>query len=145
MPASRSPGDSAGNRPRIVVVDDCPDLREMLLWALEREGYEPVGVADGQEALASIARAAQDGRTPEVILLDLEMQGMDGWTFLQRFRLQWQGLSPVPRVVVATALEGAGIDAATLGVQAVVRKPYRVGQIIAVIGAFCPGGTGAGA
>jgi CheY-like chemotaxis protein len=114
------------------MVDDRPDLRELLMWMLERAGYEPMGAADGQEALTFIAQAAQDGRAPAVILLDLEMPGMDGWTFLQHFRLQ--GLSPLPQVIVTTAL----------GVQAVVRKPYRLGQIVALIVACCPGGNGTG-
>src|SRR2546429_8406175 len=61
---------------RVLVVDDDPDIRELLFTALEDEGFEVVPAGNGQEALAII-----ETFRPDVIVLDLMMPVMDGWQF----------------------------------------------------------------
>nr|BBH94930.1 hypothetical protein KTA_31290 [Thermogemmatispora argillosa] len=123
---------SEERQPIVLVVDDNPAIRDMVAWALELDGYEPAEAAEGQEALAWVDNAVREGRYPAVILLDLAMPGMDGATFLQRLRSQWEPAYPFPQIVVVTA--GAGLTtAAALDVQQVIVKPFHVRDLLDVI------------
>jgi hypothetical protein len=81
---------------RALVVDDDADLRQHLRDALKKEGWEVDVAADGREALARLAK-----QTPEVILLDLVMPGMDGFEFLTVLQQQ-EEVRSVP-IVILTA------------------------------------------
>lgn len=65
----------------ILVVDDAFDIRDMLREVLEAEGYSVDTAANGLEAL----RAVYQSR-PVLVISDIAMPEMDGWTFLQRLR-----------------------------------------------------------
>jgi adenylate cyclase len=60
---------------RILLVDDDPDIRDVLSTALHDEGYQVCCLANGAAALSLLRSAAR----PDVILLDLMMPEMDGW------------------------------------------------------------------
>ena len=62
---------------RLLIVDDDDDVREMMQEVMERRGYEVMAVESGAEALALIAH-----ETPSLILLDLEMDDINGWEVL---------------------------------------------------------------
>ena len=126
------PNGRDGHRSIVMVVDDSPSIRDMVSWALELEGYEPVEATEGQEALAWIIHAAREGRYPSVILLDLAMPGMDGRTFLKHLRDQWQRGLPLPAIVVITA-GTEQYDETDWEVQEVVVKPFRVRQLLDVV------------
>jgi two-component system response regulator MprA len=66
----------------ILVVDDDPDLRDLIVLLLTGEGYRSISAADGQAALETIAAHG----CPRLILLDLRMPRMDGEAFSQAFR-----------------------------------------------------------
>jgi len=119
-------------QPVVLVVDDNPAIRDMVSWALELDGYEPAEAAEGQEALDWLNNAMREGRSPSVILLDLAMPGMDGNTFLQRIQKQWEASLPRPAIVVITAGTG-GPDAASLGVEQVIVKPFHVRDLLDVV------------
>jgi len=57
----------------ILVVEDEDDIRELLRYNLEKEGYQVIPAATGEEALQAV-----QGRLPDLILLDLMLPGMDG-------------------------------------------------------------------
>ena len=78
---------------RILVVDDDTDIRALLRELLERRGFAVTEAADGRQALQELY-----GGRPDLVLLDVGMPGMDGWTTLERIR----ELSDVP-VVMLTA------------------------------------------
>ncbi len=80
----------------IVVVDDDPDVREMLTYALSERGYQVVAMAGGAEALAYL----KSSPPPRLILLDLVMPDMDGWTFLAE-RNRDPALLRVPVIVLS--------------------------------------------
>jgi len=69
------------HRPRILVVDDEPAIRESLRMILEFEDYRVDEVASGSEALAKVAE-----RAPDAVLLDIKMPEMDGLEVLTGFR-----------------------------------------------------------
>ncbi len=117
------------SQPVVLVVDDNPAIRDMVSWALELDGFEPAEAAEGQEALDWMNNAAREGRYPAVILLDLAMPGMDGSMFLERLQKQWEVSHPLPAIVVITAGTG-GPDAASLGVEQVIVKPFHVRDLL---------------
>jgi CheY-like chemotaxis protein len=68
---------------RILVVDDAPDMRVLCREALGRLGHEVVTVRDGEEALSFLELAPD---LPDLVLLDVQMPGLDGWEVLERIR-----------------------------------------------------------
>ena len=70
-----------GDQKRVLVVDDDASIRELLSTALEDDGYEVVPAINGADALSVCERWR-----PDVIVLDLMMPIMDGWTFAKRLR-----------------------------------------------------------
>jgi CheY-like chemotaxis protein len=88
----------AATRPRILVVDDDPSIRDLLSLVLQDEGYDVRTAADGPEALDVLGRCP-----PSLIVLDLMMPGMDGFEFVSKVRRkqQWQAIP----IAVLTAKE----------------------------------------
>ena len=86
----------------VLIVDDDPDVRHRLRTVLERNGRSVQEAADGAEALKHVVE-----NPPHVILLDLTMPVMDGFTFLHRLR-ETPGCADIPVVV----LSARDIDAA---------------------------------
>jgi CheY-like chemotaxis protein len=117
----------------ILVVEDDKDLRESLSDALEMEGYATVCVENGKAALKHLATGAR----PCVILLDLMMPVMDGWTFRQEM-MKDASLSAIP-VVVMTAATPA--RAAAIAAEVVLYKPLHMGRVVGVVQKHCPEGA----
>lgn len=74
-------GEGGSRAGRVLVVDDEPDTRTLLLERLALAGIEASGAADGASALDAVRRLR-----PALVLLDLMMPGMDGWEVLRRLR-----------------------------------------------------------
>lgn len=70
---------------RVVVVDDQPDAAEMMAAALELEGYLARTAADGEQALPII-----EAFRPHVVLLDVNMPGMDGSELTRQLRARYE-------------------------------------------------------
>jgi len=102
---------------RVLVVEDDPGNRELLVRMLEKEGYEVVEAANGSAALECVA-----GNLPALILLDLMMPVMDGFAFLEALR-QVPEFAKIP-VVVVTAKDLTPQDRDMLrgSVQQVIQK-----------------------
>jgi CheY-like chemotaxis protein/anti-sigma regulatory factor (Ser/Thr protein kinase) len=86
----------------ILVVEDDPDLRDIISARLEHAGYRVVQRADGADALAYLRQAA----APSLILLDLAMPVMDGWEFLHE-RNRDRTLHAIPVLVLSGQREAA--------------------------------------
>jgi DNA-binding response OmpR family regulator len=113
---------------RILVVDDEPQVVWVLQLALDAEGYEVLTARNGLEALAQIAEGH-----PELMVLDVMMPRMDGWSVMRE--LSKLPESERPRVVMVTAL-ASGRDRATaaeLGVDAYVPKPFDMDHLLGVL------------
>ena len=82
----------------VLVIDDDPDTRERLRTLLEKDGWSVTEAENGQEGLDRL----EAGR-PDIVLLDLTMPVMDGFTFLERMRAR-PDCADIP-VVVLTALD----------------------------------------
>ena len=88
------------NNERILLVDDDPGLRDLLLRYLEREGYTVKGACDGAQA-----RRALDQGHFDLIVLDLMLPGEDGLSLLKRWRV-----GGVPTPVIMLTAKGDEID-----------------------------------
>src|SRR3954471_20009891 len=66
---------------RILVVDDDDDIRGLVRTLLERAGHEVSDASDGREGLRELYAAS-----PDLVILDVAMPGLDGWEVLQRIR-----------------------------------------------------------
>lgn len=111
--------------PRILVIDDDSDIREVVGEALQFAGYEVTTARDGREGLIQ-ARSFR----PTLILLDLMMPGMSGWEF-RAAQLRDAALKAIP-VVVVTAL-GTDPD---IQVEAVLAKPFRLEDLLVRVRGF---------
>src|ERR1041385_9189136 len=90
-------------RPKVLLVDDYPDAREMYSEYLEFCGFEVGEAANGMEALERAVDAA-----PDIILMDLSLPVMDGWEATRRLKADTRTAS-IP-VVALTGHALAGIS-----------------------------------
>jgi CheY-like chemotaxis protein len=116
-------------RAPILVVDDDPDILDMLREALEGAGHQVVTARDGLEALERL----RTGR-PSLILLDMRMPRMDGWEFARAAR-ERGNTAPV---VVITAAGDARAWAKEIAAEAYMAKPFTISQLLGVVDRFGP-------
>jgi two-component system alkaline phosphatase synthesis response regulator PhoP len=112
----------------VLVVDDEPQVVWMLTFSLEAEGFETLTARDGVSALAEIRE-----HHPRLVLLDIMMPIMDGWTVLEQ--LQQLPAADRPKVVVVSARASLRdrAKAAELGADAFVPKPFSVDELLEVL------------
>lgn len=109
--------------PRILVIDDEPQIQRFLKPALSAAGYETIAALTGKDGLKAAAT-----KSPDVVLLDLGLPDMDGKLVLQDLR----GWSKAPVIVLsARDLEAEKIAALDLGADDYVNKPFAIGELLA--------------
>jgi CheY-like chemotaxis protein/anti-sigma regulatory factor (Ser/Thr protein kinase) len=110
----------------ILVVDDDPELHDLISFAIEREGYEVLHAMDAFEGLDIIARQRVD-----LALLDVMMPKMDGLMMLSRLREHNKDL----RVIMMTALTTPETAVSALRDQACdfLAKPFNVEELLSAI------------
>jgi CheY-like chemotaxis protein len=114
-----------------LIVEDDPEIREVLSEILRDEGYEVACAANGVEALQRL----RSGAPPRLILLDLMMPVMNGWEFIAE-QQQDAALRQIPVVVVS----GAGSmeqDAGDLAAVGSLSKPMDLGALLAMVARYC--------
>jgi len=123
----------AGN---VLIVEDDPDVREMLSTLLSTEGFHAVAAEDGLEAL-HLLRAVRH-RAPEVpclVLLDLKMPRLGGDEF-RRAQLGDPTVASVPVAVMSGAVD-LEQRAQDLGAVATVAKPINIDRLMDVVRRYC--------
>ena len=120
IPASLSQEVRRSRRTRILVVEDEASMRDLLREILMAEEYDVVAAANGEEARAEIYR-----ETPDLVLTDLHMPGMDGLGLLEKIRGDLS-TRDIP-VVFLTAVESidAAVQAYDLGADDYISKPIQ--------------------
>jgi len=111
--------------PLLLVVDDDPDMRELVGEALVAKGYRVLEASDGEDALQQIA-----GAEPQLILLDMRMPIMDGWEFARVFRERYGQRIPI---VVMTAAEDSKQRASEIGATNNLGKPFELARLYKVV------------
>ena len=101
---------------RVLVIDDDPNIRRVIGYALGDEGHHVDQAPDGAAGLAAIGR-----RHPDVILLDMRMPGMDGWEFVRRYRARYDHRAPI---IVFTAAQDAAQRGADVHAEGYLEKPF---------------------
>ncbi len=109
----------------VLIVDDEPDILLMLRVNLEADGFETALAADGETALRRIAEERFD-----VVVLDLMMPVMDGWTFAREYRRRFGTRA---RLIVMTAATHARAWAAQVDADAVLAKPFDINELVDVV------------
>jgi CheY-like chemotaxis protein len=117
----------------VLVVDDDPDVRELMSQLLEMEGCRVQSAADGREALALLRR----GPRPDAILLDLRMPGMNGWEF-RAAQLADSALASIPVYVLTADRTPSAEDILSLHVAGFFHKPLDVDALFDALGHLQP-------
>jgi PAS domain S-box-containing protein len=126
---SPSPLSLASSK-RILVVEDEPDIAELIRYHLEGHGYRATTATRGEEALA---KAHQE--KPDLITLDILLPDMDGFEVLQRLKSD-EETADIP-VVILSIVPDRG-DGFRLGAVDYVTKPIDEGRLLSAIGAILP-------
>jgi PAS domain S-box-containing protein len=128
-PAEPAPAPAANGAPAdepvVLVIDDDPAMREMLTRYLAGEGFRPVTATTGKEGLELAGRLH-----PAVILLDVMMPQMDGWSVLSVLKAD-AGLAPIP-VIMLTVMEDKSLGY-LLGAAEFLTKPVEWDRLGAVL------------
>ncbi len=114
--------------PHILVVDDEPDIRSLVKEILEDEGYE-VSVAESGET----ARKARRSRRPDLILLDIWMDDIDGISLLR----EWSEAGTLPCPVIIMSGHGTvetAVEATRLGAYDFIEKPISLAKLLLTVG-----------
>src|SRR5437660_3822854 len=107
----------------IVAADDDPQLLRLVTRNLEVEGDEVLPVSDGQQALEQV-----EAHSPNLVLLDVMMPRMDGFTVCQRVR----EFSAVPIIIVtARGQDQDKVRGLDLGADDYLTKPFSVDELLA--------------
>jgi two-component system, cell cycle response regulator DivK len=113
---------------RILVVEDQSDNRKIIRDAFARTEYEIIETENGEEALAAIAKAR-----PDLILMDIQLPIMDGYTATRRIKAD-PALRSIPIIAVTSyALSGEEEKAREAGCDDYIPKPYSPRELLAKV------------
>lgn len=119
---------------QVLIVDDNAVNRLVLSRSLEAEGIITFSVASGQEALDWLADASLRGARCDLVLLDAQMPGMDGFTVAPRI-LQMPRYSKVPIVMLSSAgIKGDARRASDVGIVGYLSKPIARDELLQALG-----------
>jgi two-component system, response regulator, stage 0 sporulation protein F len=112
----------------VLVVDDDPGILEMLSEVISRKGFRVVAVSSGEQALQEVEKQHFD-----LIFLDLVLPGMSGVEALSA--IKEKDKKAVVVIVTGYGDDPMALNAMSLGPLFLVRKPFRVGDIVEVLNA----------
>jgi two-component system, NtrC family, nitrogen regulation response regulator NtrX len=113
-------------KPRILVIDDDAGIRDQMKMTLGYDGYDVSGAATGQEGLALVER-----ETPDLVLLDVKMPGMDGLDVLTRLHSMFPSLPVV--MLSAHGTPSSAVDAIRRGAADFIEKPPSTDRLLLTI------------
>ena len=124
-PVKPTPEHEVAERPRLIAVDDEPELREMLIEYLARNGFDMRGAADGRELDERLAE-----RPADLLLLDVNMPGEDGLSIARRLR----ATSAIPIMMLTSASDVIDrVVGLEIGADDYVTKPFDLRELLARI------------
>jgi CheY-like chemotaxis protein len=116
----------------VLVVDDDPSIRRMIVAALKRDGYAFHEAGNGRDALELMRE-----QHPDVVVLDLMMPILSGWDVLQE-RSHDQVLRRIPVILVSANRDPEIASAVDKGVCAFLPKPFDIGALSALVKSCMP-------
>lgn len=109
----------------IMVIDDDPEMLQLLRRTFEMEGYDVVLAADGVSGMALLR-----DRKPDLLILDIMMPGPDGYIVLERIRQSYD----IPVIMLTAKRDATSLEKAlALGADDYVKKPFRPLELVARI------------
>jgi two-component system phosphate regulon response regulator PhoB len=117
--------DGNPEKRKVLVVEDEPDLRELLEFNLRGAGYEVRAASSGSQALAEVEAFA-----PDVVLLDLMLPGIPGTEVCRQIRTRIDGKQPVVIMVTAKDSEIDRVVGFELGADDYVVKPFSIRELL---------------
>ncbi len=112
-------------RAHVLVIDDDPDMRDVVSQALEAFDYRVSTASNGQEGLAQLERGL-----PDLIILDMRMPVMDGWAFAGELHRRHHQQVPV---VVCTAAEDTASRAREVHAVGALGKPFELDDLLHLV------------
>jgi two-component system response regulator RegX3 len=107
----------------VLIVEDEPDILMLLRVVIEMNGYDAALAADGSTALERL-----DAEKPDLVLLDLMLPVMDGWSVLAEMRSR---PNPPPVIICSAARSARDVELAEeRGAEAVLLKPLDMDQLL---------------
>jgi DNA-binding response OmpR family regulator len=121
------------SRGRVLIVEDEADLAWVEQFNLETEGFEVKVALEGRAAIEALESFA-----PHIVVLDLMLPQVDGWSVLAR--AQELPADRRPKVIVVSAVAGAGDQARAelLGVGSFLPKPFDIDELVRLVGEAAP-------
>jgi two-component system cell cycle response regulator DivK len=117
----------------VLVVDDHEDNRRILRDLLRSAGYDVIEATTGEDGVATA-----QARTPDLILMDIQLPGIDGYEATRRIKGD-EALRRIPLIVVTSyALSGDDAKAFAAGADAYVAKPFSPRAMLAKIREYLP-------
>lgn len=108
----------------VLVVDDDPDIRDLITWKLARAGYSTMVAGDGEAGLAAVRAGASEGRAPDLVLVDRVMPKMGGIDVCRTLR-QNPSTARIPVILLMTGAEEADVGLGfAAGVDDYIAKPF---------------------
>lgn len=118
---------------RILVIEDTEDNRQIIRDLMTSAGYELIEAVDGVEGVAAAER-----EKPDLILMDIQLPGIDGYEATRRIRAI-PAVSKVPIIAVTSyALSGDEAKTREAGCDGYVAKPFSPRQLLAKVREFLP-------
>jgi two-component system, cell cycle response regulator DivK len=120
--------------PRILVIEDNALNLKLVRDVLQHAGYDVVSARTGEEGLAAAARYE-----PDLVLMDLQLPGIDGTEALRRLRANGESRVPVV-AVTAFAMQADRDRAFEAGFDGYLEKPISIRALPAQVQSFLNGG-----
>jgi excisionase family DNA binding protein len=112
-------------RPRVLIVDDEPSVRDLLLKTLTLAEYEVDVAADGRAAVDRLRSLSYD-----LLITDLKMPEMDGLSVIREARRLKADIHVI--IITGFSTEATAIEAINLGVSGYLTKPFRIPRVLSV-------------
>ena len=120
----------AMDKPRLLLVEDDRALADLLIWHFDREGYDVVRTADGEEALL-----LAEERVPDLIILDWMIEGVSGIEVCRRLRRKGSTAAVPIIMLTARGEEADRIRGLDTGADDYITKPFSPRELMARVGA----------
>ena len=112
----------------VLVVDDDPSIRRLLVVTLQRQGYRTLEACNGRGALAEMRSG-----NPDVVIMDLVMPEVSGWDVLSE-RAKDPALLRIPIIVItASNIHKARVDVLARQIYGVIAKPFDLETVLMMV------------
>lgn len=116
---------------KVLVVEDEPDIQELICYHLQKEGYSPIKASSGSDALFLIEK-----QKPHLVLLDLMLPGISGIEVLKTIRYTWS-MTDLPVIIVSARTDESDIiTGLELGADNYLPKPFSPKVLVANVKAL---------